>query len=311
MKKIFINDGLLRIASDYSCELSAFLVDNKRLKKLKDELDGQYKLYVEKIISEWENLVVLQPSDFESVHSSFCMILSDNQLSGIIGGKPFYKRIIDAMGYKDVQSKIFPKYMAKLNINTCIYCNAQYAYAANYGKDVYVNYELDHWKPKSIYPFLCTSFFNLQPCCSKCNKLKSNKDAKFSLYTKNEDDIDPMHFSLSEDGIIKYYATRDINMIRIIFDCPGNSELKDNHEKLFHITTLYQGHRDIVEEILWKKQIYNSTFQEIYFQQFKKLGFTPSMFKRFILSNYSGVEEINKCPLSKMIQDIARELNLI
>lgn len=35
-------------------------------------------------------------------------------------------------------------------------------------------YDLDHGKPKAKYPYLCTSFFNLQPACPSCNRKKSD-----------------------------------------------------------------------------------------------------------------------------------------
>ena len=82
-------------------------------------------------------------------------------------------------------------------------------------------------------------------------------------------------------------------------------------DALFHISTQYQAHKEMVEELIWKKQIYNSTFLDIYKDSFKQLGFKQTDFNRFILSNYDKDEDILKRPLAKMVQDIAKQLGII
>lgn len=58
----------------------------------------------------------------------------------------------------------------KLGIKACVYCNASYTVATD---DDRATFQIDHSYPKSKYPFLCTSFFNLQPSCMHCNQIKS------------------------------------------------------------------------------------------------------------------------------------------
>ena len=82
-------------------------------------------------------------------------------------------------------------------------------------------------------------------------------------------------------------------------------------DTLFHISTQYQAHKDVVEELIWKKQIYNSTILGIYKDNFKQLGFKQTDFNRFILSNYDKDEDILKRPFAKMVQDIAKQLGII
>lgn len=166
--------------------------------------------------------------------------------------------------------------------------------------------------PKSKYPYLCTSFFNLQPSCTKCNKLKSNKDdiLPFCLFTDDKSKLDPFDFSILHVSCAQFLATHDRDMLRIIFSSnePG---LKDNMDALFHISTQYQAHKEMVEELIWKKQIYNSTILDIYKDNFKQLGFKQTDFNRFILSNYDKGEDILKRPFAKMVQDIAKQLGII
>lgn len=211
-----------------------------------------------------------------------------------------------------MQKSVYPKIINQLGIKTCVYCNAQYAFSYDNGRDSFQNYEIDHWMPKSKYPYLCTSFFNLQPRCPKCNKLKSSKDdiLPFCLFTDDKSKLDPFDFSILHVSCAKYLATHDRDMLRIIFSSnePG---LKDNMDALFHISTQYQAHKEMVEELIWKEQIYNSTILDIYKDNFKQLGFKQTDFNRFILSNYDKDEDILKRPFAKMVQDIARQLGII
>lgn len=74
---------------------------------------------------------------------------------------------------------------------------------------------------------------------------------------------------------------------------------------------LYKAHKDIAEELLWKKYVYNHVIRDIYRDLFKELGFVDADFNRFILGNYDKIDDIHKRPLSKMTQDIARQLGII
>lgn len=109
----------------------------------------------------------------------------------------------------------------------------------------------------------------------------------------------------------KYMATAKSGDLEIVFDYPGNPKLKKGYENFFQISTLYKAHKDVAEELLWKKHVYNHVIREIYRDQFKELGFKDADFNRFILGNYDRTEDIHKRPLSKMTQDIAKDLGVI
>ncbi len=87
------------------------------------------------------------------------------------------------MRYDAVQSTEIRPYMKKLGIKACVYCNAAYAVATDDNK---ATFQVDHYYPKSKYPFLCTSFFNLFPSCMHCNQIKSkNTGYDYCLYTED------------------------------------------------------------------------------------------------------------------------------
>ena len=269
------------------------------------------------IIAKWDELILLEPP-FKSVIEEFEQIYKADEVSrltiknGEKKEKKFYKMIVDAMRYDYVQESIYANVMDSLGIRTCVYCNAQYAFSYSSGKIRFINYELDHWLPKSKYPYLCTSFYNLQPSCPKCNKSKLDEDVvlPFCLYTHDANKLYPFKFSIDNVSCAQYLLSHNRDVLRIAF-ASDEDGLKENMEQLFGISHQYQAHKDIAEEILWKSKIYNKTILDIYQDSFKELGFRKSDFNRFVLSNYDREEDILKRPLSKMMQDIAKQLGII
>lgn len=324
MRRILIDDRVRGIAKSFKDFLENGLGGKYKSPKThlgelanNSLLNPQQKQYVQLIISEWDNLIVLEPPFDVTIQKFESIFATDKIATEELGNNPkspilLYKEIVKAMRYDYVQEKVYPKIINQFGIKTCVYCNAQYAFSYDNGKDSFKNYEIDHWMPKSKYPYLCTSFFNLQPSCPKCNKSKSSKDdiLPFCLYTHDGRKLNPFDFSILHLSCAQYLATHDRDMLRIIFSSkePG---LKDNMDTLFHISTQYQAHKDVVEELIWKKQIYNSTILGIYKDNFKQLGFKQTDFNRFILSNYDKDEDILKRPFAKMVQDIAKQLGII
>lgn len=68
-------------------------------------------------------------------------------------------------------------FVEQLDLKTCPYCNRNYTFLVN-EENGKLRPEIDHFYPKSIYPFLAMSFYNLIPSCSICNHTKSDKVEK-------------------------------------------------------------------------------------------------------------------------------------
>jgi len=83
------------------------------------------------------------------------------------------------------------------------------------------NIEVEHFKPKSIYPHLTFEWSNFLPSCRKCNLSKSNHDTEASPIV-NPYDIDPELLFYYEDIRIK--ATNENELARnTISVCSLNS----------------------------------------------------------------------------------------
>lgn len=58
-----------------------------------------------------------------------------------------------------------------LGLRTCPYCNANYTIVSAKGR---FRADLEHFFPKSKYPYLSVTLYNLFPSCPTCNKLKGD-----------------------------------------------------------------------------------------------------------------------------------------
>lgn len=70
-------------------------------------------------------------------------------------------------------------------VHVCPYCNRDYI---NERDEKYPGGHLDHFFPRSEYPFLSICLYNLIPCCSICNTKKGEEILNFSPFMKSDED---------------------------------------------------------------------------------------------------------------------------
>lgn len=322
MRRILIDEKVKKIARKYAMNLFKKRADNFEkpltgLKKLSESLCKEeqvpYKLYVDNIISFYDEIILLKPNEFEKFKKEKFNMLKDNQLSVSIPGFPkakkFYEAVVDSMRYDEVQKAEIRSYMKELGLNTCVYCNASYAVATD---DRKATFQVDHWLPKSEYPFLCISFFNLYPACMHCNQIKSKKTTcNFCLYTDNSDLLDPFKFSIDDKSIIKYMLFNNADLLKVNLKSDKLTNEAEEHFNSFHLGGLYSQFSDEIEEIVWKAKIYNESYRNQLLAAYnKKFHFNMYAFKRFYLGFYPDAKDVHKRPLTLLKQSIAKEMGL-
>ena len=201
-------------------------------------------------------------------------------------------------------------FVKALNLKTCPYCNINYIafLEKEKDKDKIRRAELDHFFPKSIYPFLAVNFYNLIPSCSTCNKLKSDddlskllnpydtkvKDIRFNFWLNNVDFLDNPKLDNS--------TFSDEENIKIEI-----KNLPQENLDTFQLDRIYQAHTDVVVELILKQMHY----PESYVQELANLGFSKEEIYRFVFANYLKEKEWSKRPMAKLIYDISEDLGLI
>jgi len=214
--------------------------------------------------------------------------------------------------YNDKWDKIkgYDRYFFVMNHNlqTCPYCNRNYIFTVNKKKNR-LRPEIDHFYPKSIYPFLAMSFYNLIPCCQICNHTKKDKDAfKDNLKSPYEMNFFDFKFKYKPKNI-SFYQINKNKYVEERFDIILNkTNSVETNDEYFKLNLLYEQHKDIVLDLLLKKTIYTKSYIKELKENFK---LKDDEIYRFLFCNYLKDEDLHKRPLSKLIRDISKDIGLI
>lgn len=213
-----------------------------------------------------------------------------------------------------------------LNLNSCPYCNRQYINSF-YSESGKTRADLDHFYPKDKYPYFALSFYNLIPSCLVCNRnIKRNQDFREKVHPYVEGFGDDYVFTLG----IKKRIESDVSEVYDIEFLFGNSKNFDiklkgtsfsdkkfleraiNSSKSLKLEDLYKLHKDYIQEIIKKAYIYNETRINELFNEFGGSLFdTREELISLITGNYIMLDDLHKRPFSKLVRDIAMELDLL
>lgn len=321
MRRLLLTSQVEQYASDYLHELkkgkkykSTYLKPQDRIKELMASFRGEYKKYLKKIHDEFDDLVLLKPSQFEQKIKEFekHKKVDLNQCFKVNGYKDkhtFGYYIESALQYTLIRTYVFPHYVKLLGIKTCVYCNSNYTVTDHHGV---AYYDLDHYMPQSKYPYLSISFFNLQPSCPVCNRIKNDDTIGSYMNLWEEDPLaerDVFRFSISKKDRIKYWLTHDRHNISIRLLCADEKydTMRNHTDEKLHISARYKEHTDVAEEMLWKQKVYTKDTLDALKHALDGLSLSSTDKERFLIGTYMDKDDIYKRPLTKMIQDIYEE----
>lgn len=326
MRRILIDDNVERLANAYLEELldksktgwrempkSRLMVIYRSLK------DGQehLKCYVSLLMSLYERIIVLRSECFDEFHQRYFSQWDDDLGTEVAVKKKsmtLSEAVQWAFRYDDLQHAFIPSHLKGMGIRACVYCNEKNvgpgSKSDKNGKKVDISrFQIDHFYPQSKYPYLCTSFYNLQPSCDSCNNWKSNSWSQFNLYTCDANKLDVFRFSIGNDEqVLHALIDHDARHLQICLESDEDGLLV-NHENLFHVESVYQNnHRKDalrVMDILYKQN--NSYIQSIK----DALGVFVPMEDDEIMDKYFSLfgfdmhkNQLHRRPLNKLAQDI-------
>ena len=288
---------------------------------------------------ELNNWVVNNIPGLESERDAFLNIMKD-EFSFLKDYKGLLDNFIDKeprlaeylkKSYSKIDAKLRKKIIDLKNVSVCPYCNRNYInstykmiHCDNCNQDLFVidevekecpgcnqeingqtkvvnTAQLDHFFPKDSYPLFAVSFYNLIPSCYSCNHVKLNKDLKHSPYDS----------SFPFDDVKFTYIPKSTDKIEIKIDS-RNPDFK-NGIRILGIEELYQSHIDVVNELIWKKEVYSDSYRDGLSKILNQtdLELSEAELNRFITGHYTDKGNYGKRPLSKMVTDISKEIGLI
>lgn len=237
-----------------------------------------------------------------------------NKSSGIL--HDIYKELSLIFNYDTFKgwqpSQVYSSYKLAelLGMRACTYCNRDYILVHrdnDNGKLLCPQY--DHWFPKSKYPLLQVSFYNLIPSCGSCNSsVKGDTLLDIENYC---------HPYMEWDDDEMFYYTYYLNL-------PFTSEyrvkaksLKEDSKllttiKKLKIDQMYNGHIPELEDLIDLKEAYGDNYLRTLTSSFPKLrSFTKNEVYRMHFGTEKDEVDFYKKPMSKFKKDILKKLKLI
>lgn len=141
------------------------------------------------------------------------------------------------------------------NLRICPYCHAHHVNyyidpaAPSPAEQYRVRPPLDHFLPKSIYPYLAVSLHNLVPSCAPCNSsIKSNDDPLASGVVNPHDDSVSVEIRFSATGSIPATLKGTVDDIQITLAATGHQSTALMHA--FLLQERYQWYRHEVRDLI-------------------------------------------------------------
>lgn len=343
MYRILITRDMRKDAIEYLKELPRKAIKQK-LKKMRDDLTpvsvlsniDDYKNYLTEIIKYYSWIQIMPPSLMKKFYQNHPKIskLNETDLEKKFKSDgadvSFSNMIISRMRYSNVARKKISRFLKACGFNTCVYCNQS---PIDYDEICSENDSdedenmmegtLDHFYNKNRYPFLCTSFFNLFPCCGTCNGVAMKGERQIGFYPYREDsenkvdspfkflfDIKDYGAFCSEDDVsIDFEEERGMGDL-FLFN--GNKDLQ-KYEEIFKIVKRYRKYRadvSLAENRRKNAEMTKKTYSELSDGRLPLP--TPSVRAEEILNVMSlNVEDIHKRSLMKLLLDFGDKWGLI
>ncbi|MCR8685576.1 HNH endonuclease family protein [Campylobacter ureolyticus] len=196
-----------------------------------------------------------------------------------------YNKLRDEIGTQIVQEK---------NYMLCPYCRANYIRFFENDKKM-VKPDLDHYYPKSKYPYFAVTISNLIPSCSFCNQRLKRDNEPLIDFDDTQEIFNKLEF---EANVIEQIIYINIYSFKNL----SNNEKK--WLKQMMIEENYSNHTEILENLLSKADKYKSSrICEIA----KNIGLPKEEIYNIVFAEYDIMKETNE-PLFKLKQDLYKQL---
>jgi hypothetical protein len=265
------------------------------------------------IFDELERILKGEPADLLNVNQEYKDYCNRHRCTNIAKG---LKGIFNYKKFSNKNTKPYSAYdlAANLDVRVCPYCNRQYTFTVVTVSNNISRPEFDHFFSQEKFPLLALSFFNLIPSCKICNStLKHTK--QFTL-TRN---IHPYLHGFDEAARFNYHANdsrsaigmgTNMKITLIPVDDHALLEQLTNNIRIFKLEDIYQGHRDIVAEIVRKFYMSDGRYLETLFKSFPQIGGYEELY-RLAFGNFLNNSDLDQRILSKLTKDIVNQLDFL
>lgn len=214
--------------------------------------------------------------------------------------------------YDSFKKRIGLDFAKELGIDVCPYCNRNWIPNIEEEKEEIVRSAYDHFYPKSEYPYLAISLYNLIPACSTCNQFKGDKEGKF-INPHEGGYLSEITFKRSPKNINGILTDPESFTVRIDIKKSANSKKRaiiNNQIKKLRLGIIYKKfHNNQISQLIKRAYIYNDAYLADIFKQHEGTLFSSmDELKSIVFGAPMQEEDIGKMPLGKLTYDILKEL---
>ena len=298
-------------------------------KKTKSYSIEKYKELLKKIIDKGKNYVIekelllgYDDDEIKNILDSIKKLKNDFKKSNLSE---------DYLPHKLFSYDEFPNHTEKWNrhkllslmeIEVCPYCQRNYISSFEENDDKRTTADLDHFYPKSLYPFLALSLYNFIPSCQICNsRFKGTKDTYNSVYPYEEsfDDLGAK-FETSKEIIYEILGEKNSEFfVTINYENPkdeNNKKIQNSISNLGLDKVYKKSHNHYIKDLLDNIEKYPKNYLEscveILDEYYKDENKKEKIIKYFIdivKEPYRKRIE-NGEPLAKLTKDILDEFKI-
>ena len=188
----------------------------------------------------------------------------------------------------------------------CPYCNRSYTHSVFENGECSGRPELDHFLPKSIFPFFAVSIYNLIPVCHNCNHAKL--DAPVTEFVNNNFQFTHLHPNIDSDNVINttiFETVNDGDIIEYLLN--NNSSLSQKITLSSECTNQVKLTKSLSTYNLATVNEENSALRGFYSHHYKDIERTLDMVKRYPTVAIDSIAELigdNKEQLQKIFIDV-------
>ncbi len=143
------------------------------------------------------------------------------------------------------------------NLRTCPYCQANHVnlhIEKNRPRKGSPSFKLrpplDHYLPRSLYPYLSVSVSNLIPCCTQCNSGVKTADDPLDKGIPHPLDSTKLLVKFSIQGTIRKSINGPIESSDIVLSLTGLDQPSSNHLNAFRLQDRYKWYRHEIKDLI-------------------------------------------------------------
>lgn len=212
----------------------------------------------------------------------------------------------------------FADLIQMLGVNVCPYCGRSFTTTVKKQNGTYIRAnQVDHYFPKSEFPWLALSIWNWIPACGSCNLRKGNNMTPI-LYPYTEEMGEIYRFRTHPiKGVGYLVGARDserdykVSLDRMEGDVEKKSifDRAKNEISMLGINELYSAHNGYVCELFRQRYIFGLPYIDDLVTSFPELFRNREDVRAMLYMKRIDSESIGSSPLDKLTRDINIEID--